>query len=61
MPRSERCRRRCTIASAAAEALLAEGRRSEADLQLAQALAFYQSVGATRYILQGKRLVAAAS
>jgi hypothetical protein len=41
----------------AAEALLAEGRRSEADEQLAQALEFFRSVRATRYLAHGERLV----
>jgi hypothetical protein len=34
----------------AAEQLAAEGRRAEVDEQLQQALAFYRSVGATRYV-----------
>jgi tetratricopeptide (TPR) repeat protein len=42
----------------AAEALLAEGRRAEADEQLAPALEFFRSVRATRYLAHGERLVA---
>jgi class 3 adenylate cyclase/tetratricopeptide (TPR) repeat protein len=45
----------------AAKQLVADGRRSEADEQLARALAFYRSVGATRYIREGEALLAAAS
>ena len=43
----------------AAEHLHAEGRRAEADVQLQKALAFYRSVGATRYIREGEALLAA--
>ena len=43
----------------AAERLLEQGRRSEADEQLERALAFYRSVGATAYIEEGEALVAA--
>ena len=42
----------------AAGALLAEGRRSEADPQLQRALGFYRSVGATRFIREGEALLA---
>jgi len=45
----------------AAEALVAAGRRSEADAQLQQALAFYRSVGATAYIREGEALLAASA
>ncbi len=45
----------------AAEALLADGRRHEADEQLQRALAFFRSVGATRYIREGEALLATAS
>jgi class 3 adenylate cyclase/tetratricopeptide (TPR) repeat protein len=45
----------------AAERLVAEGRRPEADEQLHKALAFWRSVGATRYIREGEALLAAAS
>jgi len=45
----------------AAEWLASEGRRTEADVQLKRALAFYRSVGATRYIREGEALLAAAS
>jgi hypothetical protein len=44
----------------AAEQLVAEGRRAEADEQLRRALAFYRSVGATRYVREGESLLAAA-
>jgi tetratricopeptide (TPR) repeat protein len=45
----------------AAETLLAEGRRSEADEELAQALEFFRSVRATRYVAQGERLAASSA
>jgi tetratricopeptide (TPR) repeat protein len=44
-----------------AEQLAAEGRRAEADEQLQRSLAFWRSVGATRYVRQGEALLAAAS
>jgi class 3 adenylate cyclase/tetratricopeptide (TPR) repeat protein len=44
----------------AAELLVAEGRRSEADEQLDQALAFFRSVGATRFVREGEALLEAA-
>jgi len=43
----------------AAETLVRAGRRAEADVQLQQALAFFRSVGATRFIRQGEALLAA--
>jgi class 3 adenylate cyclase len=43
----------------AAEQLVAEGQPAKADEQLQCALAFYRSVGATRYIRQGEELLAA--
>jgi class 3 adenylate cyclase len=43
----------------AAEQLVAAGRRAEADEQLQRALAFWRSVGATRYIRQAEKLLAA--
>ncbi|TMK72992.1 MAG: hypothetical protein E6G50_02715 [Actinobacteria bacterium] len=43
----------------AAEQLVQEGRRAEADEQLHRALAFWRSVGATRYIREGEALLAA--
>jgi class 3 adenylate cyclase len=43
----------------AARAFAAHGRRAETDVQLQDALAFYRSVGATRYIREGERLLAA--
>jgi tetratricopeptide (TPR) repeat protein len=45
----------------AAEAFVAEGRRAEADAQLGPALAFYRSVGATRYVREGEALLAASA
>jgi class 3 adenylate cyclase/tetratricopeptide (TPR) repeat protein len=45
----------------AAERLAAGGRRAEADAQLHDALAFYRSVGATRYIREGEALLAASA
>ena len=45
----------------AAAGLVNAGRRQEADEQLRQALAFFRSVGATRYIREGEALLEAAS
>ena len=45
----------------AAEQLAEAGRREEADAQLEQALAFYRSVGATRYVREGEDLLAASA
>jgi len=45
----------------AAEKLVAEGRRNEADEQLQRSLAFWRSVGATRYVREAEALLAAAS
>ena len=45
----------------AAEQLVGEGRRAEADEQLNRALAFYRSVGATRHIREGEALLAASA
>jgi tetratricopeptide (TPR) repeat protein len=45
----------------AAERLVAEGRRAEADEQLRQAIDFYRSVRATRYIREGEALLAASA
>jgi tetratricopeptide (TPR) repeat protein len=45
----------------AAEHLVREGRRAEADEQLTRALAFYRSVRATRYIREGEALLAASA
>jgi tetratricopeptide (TPR) repeat protein len=45
----------------AAEALVAEGRRAEADEQLRPAVAFYRGVGATRYVREGEALMAASA
>jgi tetratricopeptide (TPR) repeat protein len=43
----------------AAEALVAEGRRREADEQLARALAFYREARATPFVRRGETLLAA--
>ena len=45
----------------AAEQLVSEGRRAEADEQLRPALAFYRSVGAKRYVREGEALLAASA
>jgi tetratricopeptide (TPR) repeat protein len=45
----------------AASELREQGRRAEADPQLRRALAFYRSVGATRYIHEGEALLAASA
>jgi tetratricopeptide (TPR) repeat protein len=45
----------------AAEQLVGEGRRAEADEQLNLALAFYRSVGATRHLREGESLLAASA
>ena len=45
----------------AADQLVAEGRRAEADEQLHAALAFYRGVGATRYVREGEALLAASA
>jgi len=44
-----------------ARALVEQNRRAEAEVHLQRALAFYQSVRATRYIAQGERLLAASA
>jgi hypothetical protein len=44
----------------AAEQLVAEGRRAEADVQLQRALAFYRAVGASRIVRRAETLLAAA-
>ena len=45
----------------AAEKLVGEGRSTEADEQLQRALAFYRSVGATRYVREAEALLTAAT
>jgi tetratricopeptide (TPR) repeat protein len=45
----------------AAEALVGEGRRAEADAELKRSLAFWRSVGATAYVREGEALLAEAS
>jgi hypothetical protein len=42
----------------AAKALVVKGRRAEADEQLHRALAFFRSVGATRFVRKGEALLA---
>ena len=44
-----------------ARQLLAEGRRSEADVELQRSLAFWREVGATRYVREGEALLAASA
>ena len=44
-----------------AERLASEGRGAEAQPQLEQALAFYRSVGATRYVRRGEELLPASA
>ena len=44
-----------------AEMLVAAGRRAEADAELQASLAFYRSVGATRYIREAEALFAASA
>ena len=46
---------------AAARAFAAEGNRVRADAQLRPALAFYRSVGATRYVREAESLLAASA
>jgi class 3 adenylate cyclase/tetratricopeptide (TPR) repeat protein len=46
---------------AAAHLLVEQGRRAEADDHLHRALAFYRSVGATRYVREGESLLAASA
>jgi hypothetical protein len=43
------------------EALAHSGRRNEAAAQLEQALAYWRSVGATRYIRESEALLAASA
>jgi tetratricopeptide (TPR) repeat protein len=45
----------------AAEQLVAAGRRAQADVELQKALAFWRSVGATRYVREGETLLAASA
>jgi hypothetical protein len=45
----------------AAEALIREGRRTEADAELKLSLAFWRSVGATAYVREGDALMAASA
>jgi hypothetical protein len=45
----------------AARELVGSGRRAEADEQLRRALAFYRTVGATRYVREGEALLAASA
>jgi class 3 adenylate cyclase len=62
--RNERMGRRTVAARAhlrAAQRLVGEGRRAEADVQLQKALAFYRSVGATRYLREAEALLSASA
>jgi ATP/maltotriose-dependent transcriptional regulator MalT len=43
----------------AAEQLVRQGRRADADVQLARSLEFWRSVGASRYVAEGEALLAA--
>jgi class 3 adenylate cyclase/tetratricopeptide (TPR) repeat protein len=45
----------------AAEALLGEGRRSDADAELRRSLEFYRGVGATAYVARAEKLLAASA
>jgi tetratricopeptide (TPR) repeat protein len=45
----------------ATQTFVADGRRAEADNELRRALAFFRSVGATRYIREGESLLAASA
>jgi tetratricopeptide (TPR) repeat protein len=45
----------------AARALVEEGRRPEADLQLERALSFFRQAGATAYVREGETLLAASA
>lgn len=47
------------VVERSAKRFVAEGRRAEADVQLQKALAFWRSVGATRYTREGETLLAA--
>jgi hypothetical protein len=47
--------------SKAAKGLLAEGRRDDAETQMAQSVAFWRSVGAVRYITEAETLLAVAT
>ena len=44
-----------------AKSLIRRGRRAEADIELQRALAFYRTVGATRYVRQAEALFAASA
>ena len=52
--------REASVRLKAAELLIEHGRRAEADEQLQRALAFYRSVGATRYVREAEALLAVA-
>jgi tetratricopeptide (TPR) repeat protein len=45
----------------ASRAFVEQGRRAEADAQLQRALAFYRTVGASRYVREGEALLAASA
>jgi hypothetical protein len=44
-----------------AATLIAQNARAEADVELQRVLAFYRSVGATRYILEAEGMLAASA
>ena len=48
-------------ANVAADRLVTDGRRADADEQLERALAFWRSVGATRYVAEAEALGAKAA
>jgi hypothetical protein len=45
----------------ASRVFVEQGRRAEADAQLQRALAFYRTVGASRYVREGEVLLAASA
>ena len=45
----------------AAENLVREGRRAEADAELERSLAFWRTAGATAYVREGEALLAASA
>jgi hypothetical protein len=45
----------------AAEQMVEQGRRAEADEHLRRSLTFWRSVGATRYVREGEALLAASA
>ena len=59
--RTEEPKRWSCDGQAAAEALITDGRRAEADAELARALAYFRSVRATAYTGRGEALLAASA